>query len=664
MKNNNLAPTNNIVNDSEWSVLEGFGEKEFNRKVQTGSAPENLQEKEARLRTIAKIALEVYKKYEKTVSDVYDSQERQRIDRIKQVTPPAVPFTWLNLDDNWPDDYIEAKSPSTLRKIARLIGLTTKTDKKQREAEDIKTAMRELRQSRIDEYNQQVIEEQRRASDRIKEADQREAEEKKREQEELLTGMQEIRARKKERIQNQRAQEIVEKDLNRRLLKVDDLELEYLSGNREVHKHYEPFEDADIPVYDLRGFPYSLLTTTIDYQLGKSAGTTGVGTAKEILDDPSLWNKRRDEVEQEGDWGHPEQRNTKGNTIFACYTNSEHNMDNRTKGELVYGFEKVKSDSVIDIHVQDGDTPNNIGDSDTRIGRKSLAAVDLLEQPYIPNVSPYAYTQIDLRRYSENGVPQEPDYIVVEDGKITDTVLRHAKYFGVPIINIINQPYVDRMQEEGERIIGSITINDDYQEIDKKIAELESMSLYRGKFSGIENIGRNIDKAARDRALEMISPSSYLEKKLFEISEFELAKRLEFIEDTLKKATKRLQASTERGMPKTEIFPNLKDFFVRIMDVQNGLEREETRDSDYFANSFPGSCSWIDVSFTLNRKGARNKQIHTRIYDGEKVYRLNDLPEQSRPSKEDLENADSSFYDRLRPLIEGYFEAFRKNYNL
>lgn len=660
MKNKNIIPTNNeneVSNNNQWSDLEELGKKGFGwgrESVEVQS--ENLEKQETRNRRIADKVLTIFNWLKERVSGEYDFKQRPSINEMKQGNLPMA-FPWLDLDDSWTDLFVEARTPSLPRKVARLLGIVTKEDKERQRRENMRSAMLELRQARIDGYEQEALAQKDKATKRQEEAVKREAEEKRREQEELLAGMQNIRTKKVERIENQRAQEIVERDLNSRLLKIDSLEEEVLSGNPEIEKHYITFEGEEIPVYDLKGIPFSILSTVVDYQ---ENGKVGTDTYKEIMDDPSTWAKRRDEVENEVGWGVIDSSKTKGNTIFACYTNSEHNMYNRTKGELTYGFESVEADSVINIHAQDANTPNNIGNFDTRLSKGDVIAIDSLEKPYHSTVSPYSYNQIDLRRYSENGIPKKPDYVIVEDGNITETALRHAKYFHIPIVNIINKPYEEKMQEKGERIIDSFTSNDDYLEIDKRIAMLESISLFRGKYNEFESIGRKRDKDAHDPE-QSPDPS---EKKRLEILELEQNKRLDFIKNTLKETISRIEDATVSGLVVQGDIPGFTDFRVTLMDLQNELECTEYKDASYSAYSAPGNCNWIDITFKLDQEGCRDKYIRTRVYDGERIYRVNDIPESNRPTKEDLKEADSSLYNELEPIVRRYFKALRENRSL
>lgn len=249
---------------------------------------------------------------------------------------------------------------------------------------------------------------------------------------------------KKQRFRNQRAQELLERDLNSHLLTVEHLEEEVMSENPEIEKRTVQYEDKEIPVFDLRGIPFSMLTHTVDYRRHNKPGEIGTETYLAVMDSPELWAERSDIAEQNSGFG-TRQGNARGNTISASYTNSEHNLRSRVSGELVYGFDHVDADSIISVSNGDGATSNMVGKSDTSV--RDHNAIKRLESAGNTPI----YNEVLIRRYSENGIPKCPDYIVAENGRITETMLRHADYFGIPIINIETGIYREQLIKRGER---------------------------------------------------------------------------------------------------------------------------------------------------------------------------------------------------------------------
>ena len=217
---------------------------------------------------------------------------------------------------------------------------------------------------------------------------------------------------KKERFRHQRIQEFVERDLNSKLSKVDDLEMEVIAGNPEIQKRSVNYEGVNIPIYDLGGLPFSFLSTTIDYRDSGEPGTIGVDTYKTILKDPSVWNERRDIAEKASGFG-TRDADARGDTISASFWNSESNSASYVPGRLVYGFENVQADSVVAIYNGDGGTGNLIKGQDMILNLNSLEHIEGAR-------GTTNYNEVLLRRYSENGMPKRPDYIIVEKNRISE----------------------------------------------------------------------------------------------------------------------------------------------------------------------------------------------------------------------------------------------------
>ena len=579
----------------------------------------------------------------------YDIAERTRVDRIKSDLDP------INIDEyEWKKI---ASRPSTLTKMARLIadklGIKTKKGEERREREAMYVALSEYHEEEA--AREKAIEERERerkkaeALERERRNAKYEAEKARREKEALKKDMATVRDvfdyNKRDRFKKQRIQELVERDLNSHLLTVDDLEMEAISENPEIQKRIVPFGDTDIQVYDLKGLPFSLLSTTIDYRSANEPGEIGTETYRRILDDPSIWTERRDKAEKASGFG-TRNGDARGDTISTSYWNSERNINSHVPGDLIYGFESVRADSIISVSNGDGGTSNMAGNAETTL--VSPNAIKQLEGADGTN----NYNEVLLRRYTENGIPKKPDYIIVENGRITEESLRHAKYFGIPIVNIERSIYTEKAEKKGKELLASISENDTYEEMDEKIAELLSMSRYKSAYRTLEGIGRNRDIPRQ------INPTP-LEKRCFEISQMEQLKRLDFIKNVLEKAIQNIESATEKGLPAEQELPGFDYFYVGIRDVQNQLRCTQYGNE---RNSFaPGNCNSIDIHFKL--KGS-SRYVETYVYDGERIYKAEEALANVNRTKEDIENADSSFYDALEPVVREYFEAFRKNQQL
>ena len=445
-------------------------------------------------------------------------------------------------------------------------------------------------------------------------------------------------------LRNQRAQELLERGLNERILKVDQLEEEVSVENPEVEKSTESYEGREIPVYTLHGFPMKMLTHTVDFRRSSIPGVIGTETYKAVMDDPSVWDTRRDIAEKAEGFG-TRSSNARGDTISASYRNSEHNLSSRVEGELVYGFDHVDADSVVLISIRDRGTKNMAGTIETEIYDPDQ--IDILEGAQ----SSGSYNEILLRRYSENGMPKRPDYIVVEDGKITETVLKHAKYFNIPIINLDMAQYNERLKKHGEEVLESISEEDSYQEIDGKLAELLSNSFFKNSLNDLSDIGRADDVPTRAR-------SALYGERCLEAEKLEFEKRIEFIAGTLQKYIAEIRAATSRGERAPEYPEGLRVFDASIIDVRDGKRRSVTGDSNYGFVMAPGNCSRIEIDMSLN---GSSRVTETRIYDGEHPYDVETALKNGNLSQEKLDRADSSYYDRLLPLVEEYFAAMLEN---
>ncbi len=581
----------------------------------------------------------------------YDMAERSRIDRIKSN------ISFLNIHEY--ESMQIASRPSaftkTIRLIADKLGIKTKRSEERRDGEAMYVALSEFREEEAARRKDAEETEKALALEMERRNAEYEAEKARRKKEATEEGIEEDLAmarrtfdeRKHEGFKRQRIQEIVERDLNSRLLKVDDLEMEVISENPEIQKRTVSFEDTDIPVYDLKGLPFSLLSTTIDYRRGLNPGQIGTETFRRIMDDPSIWAERRDEAEKASGFG-TRNANARGDTICTSYWNSERNIDSHMPGNLIYGFESVRADSIIKVDNGDGNTGNMAGKDET-----ALSDPDAIKQLEGADGA-CVYNEVLLRRYTENGIPKKPDYIIVESGIISKESLRHAKYFGIPIINIERSIYTKKAEKRGEELLASISEDDTYKEMDKKIEELSSMSRYKKHIRTLEGIGRNYDMLLLDRRA-----NAPLEQRCSEISQMEQLKRLDFIKSTLEEAIHNIESATEKGLPAEQNLPGFDYFDINIQDVQNRLKRTEDSDKSFFGK--PGDCNSINIEFKL--KGS-SRNVRTSVYDGERIYEAEEALANGKRTKQDIENADSSFYNTLEPVVLRYFEAIRKNQRL
>ena len=556
------------------------------------------------------------------------------------------------------------KTPTLIQKASRLLadklGITRRRRFKEqrRRIKEHKALMRQ-EWAKQKAYEERVAQERKEREEREvqerKEREEREAQFKeRREKESLAKHMAEARghfeSEKKERIRKQRIQEIVEKDLNSRLLSIENLEEEILLENSEVQKRFVEFENSQIPVYDLKGLAFSMLSTTIDYkQTSGRLEVPGANSSRAVFDDPAIWVENYYKVSASNDFKE-NGPNSRGDTISTSYRNSERDRKSYASGELIYGFSGVSADSIINIYIGDGATRNTVGKYDTK-----LSSPDIIDELEGPDKNGF-YNEVLLRRYSETGQAKLPDYIIVEDDKISETALKHANFFNIPIVNIENSIYREKAIKHGEEIIKSIDWNGDYIDINKKISELTSISEYGQSYYQRESIGRKFDK--------FVIPRHLIEDKMtnacFELSNLEFDRRLGFIKDVLEKTIKDIDNATANGQ-KAQDLPQFDFFNVSIEDVQNGQHCSCFYDSEDRFWSVPGNCNSIHIVFRI--KGTHHT-MSTMIYDGENIYKLEEAIARGTRTQEDADNADSSYYKEIEPLVRDYFRAFRQNYKI
>lgn len=596
-----------------------------------------------------------------TLSDKYDIKKRPRVDRLKSD---------LYSDSDKVSEYEWKQStsePSVFKKTVRLIadklGIKTKRGEELRDREAMRVALIEYRKE-VD-AKQRAHEESERKN--ILEKERREAVQKaykaSQERGDLERVMLEVRdyfnRTKQEKFKKQRVQEIVERDLNARLLTTSNLETETLSGNPEIQKQSVLFDGTQIPVYDLKGLSFSILSTTVDYRKANdemNGNTFDIGkeTYKKVLANPAIWGERREDAEKSDGFG-TRNRNARGDTICASYWNSDQNIYSHVTGDLIYGFERVGPDSIVSVYNRDGGTGNMDGRKET----------DLSDPDAIRNLEGadgnFGYNEILLRRYSENGIPKKPDYIITENGKITEAALRHAKYFGIPIVNIDRASYAVKAEKKGEEIINSISEKDNYLDLDNKLKELLSIAKYKVYFHQLENVGRNFDTP-------FIPPDADpIEKQCLNIAEMELHKRIDFIKTTLKNAVDEIKMDKRSKMDLSQVFSQFALFNISIQDIHNRTRSTVDCDTENSSYSAPGNCNFINVEFRL--KGS-SRTVKTTIYDGERVFdgeRILSVDEALAKvvrTKEYFKNADSSFYDTIEPLARKYFDEYRRNQGL
>lgn len=367
----------------------------------------------------------------------------------------------------------------------------------------------------------------------------------------------EINRERTETFKKQRIQEIVERDLNSRLTRIENLETAVLAEEPGISKEFVPFEGKEIPVYTLSGYPFSMLQTTIDYRSAAKVTNPdiiGGETAESVMQNPAVWAQNRSEAEKSSSFG-TRNKDARGDVISTSYVESETNMDDCAQGELIYGFEQTEADSILLIAAEDGATSNIVGKGKTKLEdpRDINSVLD-------PKTNHGKYNEILLRRYYDGGKAKLPDYIIVrrENGQIPEVALRHAAYFGIPIVRINMKPYREEGYKKREEILSSITEEDSYVDITRKLDEAMKIRPYQSALS------------QRERFMnEPLGYDGHIHES-YKYLEIEEKKRLDFIKETLEKAI-RLELSSEDGKDSKDPFSDLDEFSASF-DLGEGFK--------------------------------------------------------------------------------------------
>lgn len=592
-----------------------------------------------------------------SISKAYDEKERLRVERIKSELSlnmrqfrelKGIPLG-VDMSPTVESYYTwrQAAEPTVFRKAIRFIGdrLGIKIDEAQREKEAARIALAEYKEERAKKSREERAKKKEEVDKSEQEKERRrkkEDQEAKQEKKEVLankmaSGRKKAKREKIKQLKNQRSQEIIERDLNSRLLKIDDLETEVLSGNPGISKETKAYDGIDIPIYNLKGLPYSILSTTIDYRKANKVAVEsgsyspddliGIETYQEILKNPAKWAERRDVAEQSAGFG-TRGVNALGDIISCSYHNSETNNhafveDSEKTGsidnthDLLYGFENVEGDSVILITNEDGGTSNIAGKSNTMLNEHKLDIIEELQ--WNPALS---YDEVTLRRYSENGYPKRPDYILTMNGRITDAALLHAKYFGIPIVNIEMSIYDEKQTKRGRDIMDSINEEDDYLDIYAKMMTVHSLGSFMEFDVGVIKNARTIDT------------HGVIEPQYIDAAKIEFEKRIDYIKNTLENIINKTTPSLNKKETLSSIVSS--EFTFLDLSLYDAQQQRIINTGGLRLSANRGPENFITIKF---------------------------VPKNGRIAIETLlsEQKDSVEYHILEPVIRRYLELTRQS---
>lgn len=309
------------------------------------------------------------------------------------------------------------------------------------------TEIRELAVEKQEAFEQQQIKE---IFDRLAEID-----------EDLGNRLSSLEAETKELIEQRKFDQLRalrEGQFNAVLVSTDELDKAIAMGmdgvsKREIYYHNLQTDEYKIDVYDLNGLPFKYLMHDVKYRFS-DPGSTGYKTAKKLLSNPAFWMRNQSERVQ-GQYWTP---NQEAGTICCSFRSTDTQLATIPDDGLVYGFTSIRPKTLLKTHISDGHTP---GDKENTRSLRSIgnSPNDLLYNQQGP------YNEVTLGRYDNNGQPYKPDFILVSNNNISDYAITHAFYYGIPIINIDNQAYINQQRQGILESVDDIVDSDNYDDI-------------------------------------------------------------------------------------------------------------------------------------------------------------------------------------------------------
>lgn len=254
-----------------------------------------------------------------------------------------------------------------------------------------------------------------------------------------------------EHLRAERVQEIIEKDLNERLTKVEDLELKAKIGGLGVTKTEIDYNGQPITVYNMQGAPLRMLTTSIDYKNSADKMLDGFAagsmTMHRLKNFPALWLNNRERMKLENE--RLPRNGQLSDTVSCSYTDVNKNPDERigttysmrmerqTEPDVVYGWDGVEAGSIMRVGDCDLRTPQAMGDRGLLLGESHLNIWDDLENSERKG----GYNEVVMSRFKENGEAKPPKYLATENSMISEDIKCHAAFHKAPIINVEREYY-------------------------------------------------------------------------------------------------------------------------------------------------------------------------------------------------------------------------------
>lgn len=236
--------------------------------------------------------------------------------------------------------------------------------------------------------------------------------------------------RRQKNYQQERAQELFERELKKDITNIEDLEFFAKAEVEGLSLENINYNDKDIKVIHATGFPLKFLESSINSSF--------------VADNPSIWTKNASEYSsfshQKGATivFNPDEGEV-SNTICTTYVDTNHNPSAIHAGAtgLVFVFTDIKPDSVIAAKPHDA-----WSSPDSGFDRPNLLENNDIISPEEIAKQSKGFNEIVLRRYDETGKPLLPSAIMTYDLiEPNERILKNASYFNIPIIHIDKKAY-------------------------------------------------------------------------------------------------------------------------------------------------------------------------------------------------------------------------------
>lgn len=437
--------------------------------------------------------------------------------------------------------------------------------------------------------------------------------------------------------ENERVQEVLEGELNARLTRVEEIRRQAEAGNPEVERRMGGGDNTgqEVEIFDLKGYPFAMLSHDLEYQ-GRTEKEFGAKNAVDlIVERPALWMRAKADVLNENKGA---ERGLSAVTLSTSYINSGSNIETRMgtaedgeHPELCYGFDHVEPNSLLDL--AEADVGLLSDQEETLVNERRMNFFEDAEG----NNRTGGYNEVAIKRYGRDGMARRPDYIIAENGQITDEMMNHAAFFGVPIMNIERAFYDRKFAEKVKTVLQEVNVGSKFEEIEKAIGTIGSLAGYVGLMKPMMMYGdgkegdwwQRREKKVMDEAILLEEAEK---RALLDLLWAEKERRIEFIGQQLEVETEKCQGETDQG---------------EKYELQSGVLRELTVSAESGKTrkkiAKDGEWKWediwmVEVDMVMKDGGRR---VRTRVYRDE--------------------GEEGEAFRELAPKVVGYLQAQWQN---